>query len=65
MNGEVRNPCEICIIKVNCSSKWDCPRKINYDRYSFQKEAEKHHMHAVKNQAVVDSYFKRIPGRRR
>ena len=60
MNGEVRNPCEICIIKVNCSSKWDCPRKINYERYMEQKKWDTISMNQIRNQAKVDSYFKRF-----
>jgi len=63
MAGEVKNPCEICIIKVNCSSKIDCPRKINYIRYMNQVWMDKVVSNRVKNQVVVDGYFKRIPRR--
>jgi hypothetical protein len=54
------NPCEKCIIKVNCSSKFDCPMRINYIKYKRQLEGDKLHLNQVKNQAAVDSYFKRF-----
>jgi hypothetical protein len=60
MVGEVRDPCEVCIIKVNCSSKWDCPMKNNYNRYVVEKQWEKTELRRIKNQSVVDGYFKRF-----
>lgn len=60
MVGEVKNPCEECIIKMICKSFYDCIRWKNYFNYVSQKEKDKVNLAMMKNQATVDRYFKRF-----
>lgn len=60
MTGEVKNPCEECIVKMLCTSHMSCDRRKNYIHYMAMKEREKIEINQIRSQSVVDGYFKRF-----
>jgi hypothetical protein len=58
--SEVKSPCEECIVGMICTSQTNCDRRKNYIHYMVMKEREKQELNHIRNQSVVDGYFKRF-----